>query len=580
MSSLVRLLQFLGPFRWQVTLSVLVGAAAVSASIGLLGTSAYLIASAALHPSVAALQVAIVGVRFFGISRAVLRYLERLITHDVNFRLLVQLRAWFYRALEPLAPARLLDFRSGDLLSRAVNDIDTLENFYVRAVAPPLIALLVTAGVSLFVGRYHPLLAGLLLAALLLAGAGLPLLAYLLSRSAGRASVTGRSRLSAGLVDLLQGASDLAAYSQSEQYLQRVLDAGRSLSTAQHGLGRVGALVNALSLLLSGLAVWGVLVLGVPLVGSRLDGVSLAVLVLVVLASFEAVNPLAPAAQHLETSLAAARRLFQLVDAPPAVRSPAGALPGPRSPDLRIRELSFGYLPGEPLALDGFSLDLPAGRQVALVGPSGSGKSTLFNLLLRFWDFSQGEICLDGQDIRSFMPEDVRRWLVVINQSTYLFASSLRQNLLLAQPRVSAADLQAAIEGAQLIETVAQLPQGLDTWVGERGVQLSAGERQRVALARAMLRLNDQPGGILLLDEPTANLDVENERRFFTALRTAATGRSLVLITHRLGGLEDLDEIVVLRGGQVIERGRQADLLQDGGEFARLWEIHRQSLPE
>lgn len=580
MSSLLRLLRFLQPFAGWVALSVLVGTAAVAASIGLLGTSAYLIARAALHPSVAALQVAIVGVRFFGLSRAGMRYLERLITHSVNFRLLAQLRTWFYQALEPLAPARLLDFRSGDLLSRAMNDIDTLENFYVRAVAPPMIALVVTVGVSSFVGRYHPALAGLLLAALILAGVGLPLLAHLLSRAAGQAAVTRRAQLSAGLVELIQGASDLAAYGQSESYLQRVLAAGSSLSAAQAAIGRVGALVNGLSLLISGLAVWGVLVVGLPLVGARFDGVSLAVLVLVVMASFEAVNPLAPAAQHMQSSLAAARRLFELVDAPPAVSPPREAIAPPLCGDVHIRGLSFCYAPGDPPALDDFSLDLPPGRQVALVGPSGAGKSTLFHLLLRFWEFSQGEIWLDGQDIRRYAPDDVRQLLVVISQQTYLFAGSLRQNLLLACPQAAPAALEAAIQGAQLADVVARLPHGLDTWVGERGAHLSGGERQRVALGRALLRLNNQPAGILLLDEPTANLDVENERRFWAALRVAAAGRSLVLITHRLAGLENMDEVIVLRAGRVVERGRQADLVQVGGDFARLWGIHCQSLPE
>jgi thiol reductant ABC exporter CydC subunit len=579
LSTLLRLLRFMRPFRAQVLLSVLVGSAAVAASIGLLGTSAYLIASAALHPSVAALQVAIVGVRFFGISRAVMRYLERLVTHNVNFHLLARLRVWFYRALEPLAPARLMAVRSGDLLSRAVSDIDTLENFYVRAVAPPLSALVVTVGASLLVGSYHPGLALLLLAALLLAGVGLPLLVYWLSRPAGQAAVAARARLSAGLVEQLQGASDLAAYGQSEVYLQRVLQAGRSLSAAQRVLGRVGALVNAVSLLLSGLAVWGVLVMGVPLVGSRLDGIALAVLALVVLASFEAVTPLAPAAQHLETSLTAARRLFQLVDAAPVVSPPAQPLAAPASSDLSIRGLRFGYLPGEPPALIDFDLELPPGRKVALIGPSGAGKSTLFNLLLRFWDYSQGEILLGGQELRSCDPQEARQRLVVINQATYLFAASLRQNLLMARPQAGPAELEAAIQGAQLAELVARLPQGLDTWVGERAMQLSAGERQRVALARALLRLGGHTGGILLLDEPTANLDAENEQRFFAALRAAAAGHSLVLVTHRLAGLEDLDEIIVLRNGRVVERGRHADLLQARGEFARLWEIHRQALP-
>lgn len=579
MKTLLRLLGFLRPYAGWVALSVLTGTAAVAAGIGLMGTSAFLIARAAQQPSISVLQVAIVGVRFFGLSRAVLRYLERLVSHSVNFRLLAQLRVWFYRAVEPLAPARLVDARSGDLLSRAVSDIDTLENFYVRAVAPPFTALLVTLGVSLFVGRYHPALAALLLAALLLVGVGLPLLAHLLSRAPGQASVAQRASLNAYLVEQVQGAADLAAFGQTEAHLQRALAAGRNLRASQAVLGRVGALANALSVLVSGLAVWGVLAVGVPFTGQRFDGISLAVLVLVVMASFEAVNPLAAAAQQLPSSLAAANRLFQLADEPPAVAAPPAPAASPAASDIRIRGLWFGYRQGEGPVLQDISIDLPPGRHVALVGPSGAGKTTLLHLLLRFWDFSQGEIMMDGRDIREYDPDAVRRHMVMIGQSTYLFAGSLRQNLLLACPQAAPEDLADAVQGAQLTDVIERLPQGLDTWLGERGVLLSGGERQRVALARALLRLNSQPGGILLLDEPSVHLDVENEARFWAALRPAARGRSMLLVTHRLAGLENMDEIVLLRGGRVIERGRHDALLRQGGAFARLWEIHRQALP-
>ena len=224
-------------------------------------------------------------------------------------------------------------------------------------------------------------------------------------------------------------------------------------------------------------------------------------------------------------------------------------------------------------------MDLPPGKKVALVGASGAGKSTLFSLLLRFWEFSQGEICLGGRDIRRLAPEVARQWMVAIGQTTYLFSGSLRQNLLMANPQASDEALASAVEGAQLTDVIARLPHGLDTWVGERGAHLSGGEAQRVALARAQLRLNSQPGGILLLDEHTVHLDVENEQRFWTALRAAAAGRSLLLITHQLAGLEAMDEIIVLKDGRVVERGRHADLVQAGGTFARLWQIHCQSLP-
>ncbi len=574
MKTLARLVVFLQPFAGLTALSVLLGAGTVAAGVGLLGTSAHLIASAALHPSVATLQVAIVGVRFFGIARAVLRYLERLVSHSVNFKLLAGLRLWFYNALEPLAPARLVNYRSGDLLARSVADIETLENFYVRAVAPPLSALVVTGGVSLFTGRYDLRLGLLLAAALVAAGGGLPLLAHALSREPGKELVARRAALQAGVVDVLQGMPDLLAFGQEQVYLERVIRAGRALEVTQFRRVRAGAVINALSLLISGLALAGVLLIGIPLVGTRLDGVALAVLSLVTLASFEAVTPLSQAAQHLQSSLSAAGRLFDLVDAPPEVVPAAQPIPAPSGAALSIRGLTFRYAPDLPPALDHFSLDLPPGRHVALVGPSGAGKSTLFSLLLRFWDYSQGEILLDGCDLKSYDPDDVRRAMGTAPQSTYLFAGTLCQNLLMSAPEAGETELQSAVAQAGLAEWAAQLPQGLDTWVGERGVQISGGERRRVVLARALLCAAGR-ARLLLLDEPTAHLDAVTEQHFLRDLQQAAKGRSLLLITHRLVGLESMDEIIVLENGRAVERGTHAELLAAGGVYAHMWKIQR-----
>lgn len=567
---LVLLLTFFRPFVGWVALSVLLGVATIASGIGLMGVSAYLIAYAAFQPSIAVLQVAIVGVRFFGISRAVFRYLERLVSHSVNFRHLARLRVWFYSQIEPLAPAHLQKTRSADLLARAVADIETLENFYVRAIAPPLAALLVMAGMGWFVGQFDPRLALVLLSALLVGGLGLPVLAYFLSKAPGAAVVTRRAELQAVLLDTIQGMPDLLAYGQTNAYLSRIRAAGNILGQAQWRLGVAGALANALSILLVGLTLAGVLLISIPLVGSRIDGITLAVLALVTLAAFEAVNPLPQAAQQLESSFQAARRLFD----PTAVAQPAGlsspAPLAPRTAGLRIRGLTFTY-PGEAdPALVNFSLDLPPGKHVALIGPSGVGKTTLIRLLLRFWDGWQGEIELDGQDIRRYNPEDVRRQMAVVAQSPYLFAGTLRQNLLLARPDAGQVDLDCAVRRAQLEELLARLPQGMDTWLGESGLQLSGGERQRVNIARALLR--DSP--LMILDEPAANLDAANERRILETVRQAGKGHSVIYITHRLVGLEDMDEILVMQTGQVIERGRHNELLAAGGVYARLWQMH------
>lgn len=579
LSTLALLLGFLRPFTARVVFSVFTGVATVAAGIGLLGTSAYLIASAALQPSIAELQVAIVGVRFFGISRALFRYLERLISHDVNFRLLARLRVWFYRKIEPLAPARLQNLHSADLLSRAIADIETLENFYVRAVSPPLVALIVTLGMGWFIGRYDLRPALLLICAMALVGIGLPVLTHALARQPGRQAVLHRARLHANVLDAVQGMAELAAFGRAGEQIARILSASNTFDAAQFHLGRSSALGSALALLISGLTLWGVLLLTIPLVGSRIDGISLAVLALLTIASFEAVTPLSQAAAHLESSLQSARRLFDLVNEDPERQDLSPVRPFLSGPlHLEIHDLHFSYPQfdnGQPgSALVDFSLDLPPGRHVALIGPSGAGKSTLFHLLLRFWDVQCGEVRINGENLRSLAPEDIRAKIALVSQSTYLFAGTLRQNLLLANPDAGPAAIERVVEQSGLSDLVGRLPNGVDSWIGERGVQISGGERQRIAVARALLR--EAP--LLLLDEPTAGLDAASEQRLLQVLRSAAEGRSMISITHRLVGLEDMDEILVLRDGRVVERGTHAALSASGGLYAQMRQIQEDML--
>ena len=356
-----RLLSFLAPYWPWVALSVLLGFLTVGSSIGLMATSAWIIATAALHPSIAVLQVAIVGVRFFGIARGVFRYLERLASHQVTFRVLARLRVWFYAALEPLAPARLMQFRSGDLLSRIVADIGTLENFYIRVVAPPLVAVLVAALMWVFLGSFDPRLAWAVIAMMLLAGIGVPLLSQILSRQPGSRVVTVRAGLNAVLVDGIQGTADLVAFRAEAAQVRQVRAMSVALGRDQSRLAGIGGLDNALGSLLTSLAVVVVLALAIPLVtAGRIAGVSLAVLALATAASFEAVLPLPLAAQFLESSRAAARRLFETVDADGVAIQPAPAsesesieeqeasLSPTRPPSIQVSHLTLRYAPDEP----------------------------------------------------------------------------------------------------------------------------------------------------------------------------------------------------------------------------------------
>ncbi len=579
--SILRLIGFLCGSWGQVLLSTLLGSLTIGASISLLGTSAWLISAAALHPSIAELQVAIVGVRFFGISRGIFRYLERLVSHGVTFRLLARLRTWFYENLEPLAPARLMDYRAGDLLSRSVADVERLENFYVRAVAPPLTALLTGAGTCLFISSFHPLPGLALLGLLASLGLGLPLLIQALSRRPGRELVRQRADLHVQLVDGIQGLADLLVYGHGAERKAQLAAADQKYSGAQAVMAQINALQSGLGVLITNLGLWVLLILCIPQVqNGKIEGVMLAALALVALASFEAVQPLPLAAQTLASSTEAARRLFEIVDTEPASRETARSkvLPGPgtkvASPPLQIRNLSFTYPGSNQPALLNVSFDLPANSSVALVGPSGAGKSTLVSLLLRFWDYQQGEILLAGNSILDYAQETVRRQFAVLSQNAYFFNATIRQNLQMAQPEASQKQIEQAAQQAHIHEFIISLPKGYDTFIGEQGLRLSGGERQRLGLARALLK----GSGFLILDEPTANLDTLSEHQLHKSLFEKPRSQSILLITHRLVGLEKFDQILVMKEGRIVERGSHAGLLSRDGLYRRLFELQNRIL--
>ncbi len=564
-----QLLGFLRGAWGSVALSVLLGALTIASSIGLMGASSWLIATAALHPSIAELNVAIVGVRFFGISRGVLRYLERLVSHGVTFRLLAQLRVWFYEKLEPLAPRRLQNYRAGDLLNRIMADVEMLENFYVRALAPPLVGVVISGGMALFMGSFHSSLGWAYLVAAILIGLALPLLSLELSRVPGGELTALRAVLRTQGVDYLQGLPDLLAFGRSVDFREQIAVQEKEYGRAQKRLAQASGMTSALGVLVSNLGMWVVLVLSIPLVSSgKLDGVLLAVLALMTQASFEALLPLSPAAQMLTTSLASARRLFEVVSIDPPMHLPAQSarvsVSGPV--DLSVTRLSFTYPGMEEPALAEVSFELPWGKKVALVGPSGAGKSTLLNLMLRFWDAPSGCIHLAGGDLLDLPEETARAFFGVITQRTYLFDASLRENLRLADPDASQAEVEQAARQAQIHEFITRLPEGYATLAGEGGGRFSGGERQRLAIARTLLK--NAP--ILLLDEPTENLDPQAAGGIMTTLLEIASDRSLLLITHHLSGLEVFDEILVLDRGRLVERGSHAALIRSGGLYQHM----------
>jgi thiol reductant ABC exporter CydC subunit len=547
----------------------LLGAGAIGASIALMGTSAWLISRAAQHPSEASLTLAIVGVQFFGLSRGFFRYGERLVGHDAALRVLADLRVRVFRRLEAVAPAGLPAFRRGDLVARFVDDVDSLQDVVLRVLQPFLVAALVGAGTVAALWWFLPQAGVVLLVALVLSATAVPWLTGRLARREESRQATVRGELSASVVDLVEGAPELLVMGAIGNQLGRVDHSDNRLrEVARHGASTTGIGLG-LTTALAGLASWGALTLGVQAThAGSLNGALLAVLALVPLAAFELASPLPAATQALQRSRVAAARVFEAMDAPAVVCEPTTPVALDDEPHiLKLRDVWATYPGAGRAALRGVDLELSPGRRVALVGPSGAGKSTLADLLVRFLPADRGDATLDGVPLERFAADDVRRVVGLVEQRPHLFDTTLAENLRIGRRAASDDDLADVLTRVGLGSWFEGLPDGLRTAVGPMGGRLSGGQRQRVAVARALLA--DFP--ILVLDEPGEHLEPAAADALTADLLTLTQGRSTLLITHRLTGLEQVDEIIVLDGGRVVERGTHRDLVTSGGRYAGLW---------
>jgi ATP-binding cassette, subfamily C, bacterial CydC len=544
-SGTIRRLSALGGVpRSRLALAALLGTLTILFGVGLMATAGYLISRAAEQPAVLSLTVAIVGVRFFALTRPVTRYLERLSSHDVALRSLGNARTRVYERIAPLSPTQLQGRRHGDLLARFVSDVDSLQNLYLRGLLPPAVAVAASAGAVGVTAAILPAAAVVLGIGLLIAGIVVPLgAAALAARSSERRAAT-TGALGAELVETLTGSEELVAYGRRDERLERLKAVDGGLVRVARRAAAADGTGDGLRLAVTGLTVAGVLAVAVSAhAAGNLDRVLIALLALAALAAFEAVQPLPEALRQLRVTLAAGDRLLELVDQEPAVVDPADPLPAPPAPfTVELQDVSVRHSPGEPLALDGLSFTLEPGRRIALLGRSGSGKTTVANLLLRFVDPESGRVTLAGRDLRDYRLEDVRRAIAVSGQDAHLFSTTIRRNLRLARPDASDEQLETALRSARILDWVRSLPEGLDTHVGERGRELSGGQRQRITLARALLT----DAQLLVLDEPSAHLDPPTAQRLVEDVFAAAGERCVLLITHRPEGLDLVDELVVL----------------------------------
>ncbi|HZM57411.1 MAG TPA: thiol reductant ABC exporter subunit CydC [Acidimicrobiales bacterium] len=557
------------PAARRLALASLLGAGAIGAAIGLMGTAAWLLSRAAQHPSESALAVAIVLVQFFGLSRGFLRYGERLVGHDAAFRVLAAQRVRIYRHLERLAPAGLPAFRSGDLLSRLVADVDSLQDLILRVIPPFAIAVLVGTATVGLVWALLPAAGMVLLSTLLASATVVPWLTGTLARRNESNQAELRGELTASVLDLIEGASELAVYGATAAQLARISSDDRELTAVATSSAATAGIGLGLTTLLSGLAAWGILLVGVPAVHTgRLGGVWLAVVALIPLAAFELVSGLPVAAQTLQRARRTAARLFAIIDAPDPVPVASVTVERPTPPvDLEVRALWAGYPDAPHPVLRGIDLSLPPGKRIAIVGPSGAGKSTLASVLLGFLPIEAGSVRLNGTSTAQLSGDDLRGLVGLVGQDAHLFDTSVAENLRIGRRSASDADLREVIGRVGLGPWLESLPAGLDTEVGRFGARVSGGQGQRLAVARALLA--DFP--VLVLDEPAEHLDLDAADALTADLLAVTEGRSTVMITHRLTGLQAVDEILLVSGGRVVERGSHAELLECGANYAALW---------
>ncbi|MGE5152795.1 MAG: thiol reductant ABC exporter subunit CydC [Bdellovibrio bacteriovorus] len=562
MKDLWRLLRLFRPYAGWMALGIVLSFITLVANLTLMAVSGWFIASMAIAGAAGVSMnyftpAAII--RACAIARTLGRYGERLVTHEATLRLLSTLRVWFYERLEPLAPARLQLYRSGDLLSRIRADIDTLDNFYLRTLVPTLTAALASLAFLLFLWRYDSALALILLGLLLLGGVGVPWVVRSLGEGPGRQVVALKSELRAATVDGVQGLAELQAYGADPAQANHINDLSRRLGREQQRLSGLTGLSQGALGLTANLALWLTVWTAIPLVrDGSIAPPDLVMLALFALAAFEAVAPLPAAFQSLGETRAATRRVLEILEAEPLVTEPSIPAPPPQGFAITFEGVSFTY-PGAPRpALSGIDLQWSEGAKIALLGPTGSGKTTLVNLLLRFWSPDHGCITLGGTDIADLGGEEVRRHIAVVSQHTHLFSGTIRDNLLLADPSASQQRLEQVCRSAELHGFISAQPEGYATQVGEGGIALSGGQARRLAIARALLK--DAP--VLILDEPTEGLDGPTAQALMETLNRLMTGRRVLLITHRREGLKHMDQVWVLDEGSLNREGVRGEIAE------------------
>ena len=567
MRGFLRLLNSLAAHPGRLVASIAAGAATVGSSIGLLTTSAYLISEAALHPPILDLTVAIVGVRFFGISRAVFRYLERIVSHDLSLRLLADLRTRLVRAIHRLGPAGVASFRAGDLVGRVIDDVDEIQHVFVRVAAPPLVAIVIALVTALFALIWLPVSTVTILVPFLIAAIFVPWMTRWAGAKAGRGVADQRGRMIGQTVEIIEGAPVIVALGEEDRLLAVAMESADRVAAAERRTAWLHGFGDAAILVLVGAALVGTLwVSAVAVEAGTLDGVMVAVLVMLAITPFEAVAPLPGAFERLGRSLGAADRLFEVIDAESPTAPPGSPRAIPDDTTLRVEGAVVTTTTGRRI-LGPIDLSIGPTQRIGIIGETGAGKTTLAHVLCRFRDPDGGTVSVGDVDLADVAPDDLRAFVGYEDDRSFLFRGSILGNVRISDSDVSEDEVRAVIDRVGLGPWIDALPDGLQTDVGEGGEAVSGGQRRRLALARALLV--EFP--VLILDEPISGLDPVTAEAVMDDLLNSTDDRALILITHRPVGLDRMDEIIVLEDGVIVDRGTHEDLLERSTRYQRMW---------
>lgn len=552
-----------------LSLGMLLAFATLSASIGLLTLSGWFISASA----VAGLTIAREtfnymlpggGVRGLAMSRTAGRWGERVVSHNATFKLLTDLRIFFFKKLAPLIPGRISNLRDADLLNRLVADVDAMDHVYLRLVSPVTVGVFGIFFLTLFLMWFDSSLGLILGSILLIMLLVWPILFYKLGKRNGGELTQNKADLRVTTLDWIEGYSELTLFGAEERYRNAILETQRKLMANQFVNANLTGMASAALMLFNGLTLVLMLWLAADGVGGNAPDPFIALMAFATMASFELLMPIAGAFQHLGQTLSSARRLNEVILSEPEVQFAEEKLDINKPLDITFSNVTFNYPDSERSVLNAVDLTIPATHKVAIVGQTGSGKSTLIQLLTRYWDPKKGYISIAGIELTQWNESQLRESISVVSQRVDILNGSLRDNLLIAKPDANDEHLANILKDVGLEKLLEN--DGLDSWLGDGGRQLSGGEKRRIGIARAIL--HDAP--ILLLDEPTEGLDKQTEHSIMTLFEKHFEGKTVIFITHRLIGLESMDSIVLIEQGEIVEHGSHESLLNEAGRYFQL----------